>query len=384
MTRKNILIMSSNLWHSKLWFRRQHFARRFADSGWKVLYVNPSFTFLRPFSRKKHLSPSILLTFWRDIQLNSNLKIITLPPGIPFEGRYPQIRNINKKLFSIYIEHKTKKFFGNEPYTLICYSPFDAYLEMKNCNLTVYECVDDHSSYPEYAHIKEKITKAESLLMKKADIVTSTTLSLKEKNKKWRDDIALMPNGVDFCIFQKSNVESPAPEDLTGIRRPIIIYVGAIYEWFNLPLVRKMCDIHPEWGIVLIGPERILAKKTLPKNLYYLGIKDWKLIPSYLKAADVGIIPFIETDLTRNVNPLKLYDYFAVGLPCVSSFMFEIKKFEEPYILEIAKNDDDFIKAIERNIGKKDRKLDKKISIAKAHSWDKIFVTFSDLILSHM
>lgn len=382
--KKNIVMISTTNWNSKLWFRRQHFAHRFARSGWKVLYVNPSFTFMRPFHKNKTqgLKPSMLFSFLADRQIDNNLKVITLPPGIPFEGRIPMIKNIDKKISGFYIEQKARQFFKNEPYVLICYNPFDVYLSMKNSSLLIYECVDDYTGDPGFFHIRNEVCAAESLLMKKADIVTATASSLREKKQRWNNNITIVPNGVDFSQFQNIISENTIPADIAHIKPPVVMYIGAIYDWFNFPLVKKICDTHPEWSVVLIGPDKILSKQIMPKNLYYLGTKDWKELPGYLKAADVGIIPFIENEYIQNINPLKLYDYFAAGLSCVSSFMYEIKKYEEPYILEIAQNDDDFIKAIERNIGKKEMKLNKKISIAKRHSWDNIFLTFKDLIVS--
>ena len=377
-------MISTTHWDSKLWFRRQHFAHRFAQAGWKVLYINPSFTCLRPFIKNKSqdLKPSMLFSFLFNRQIEENLNVVTLPPGIPLEGRIPQIKNVDKKICSYYIEKKARQFFNNEPYILICYNPFDIYYSMKNSSMVVYECVDDYTGDPGFSHISNQIVEAERLLMKRADIVTATAGSLKRKKQAWNDNIAVIPNGVDFTQFSNHKQGDITPSDIEHIKHPIIIYVGAIYEWFNYPLIMKMCEMHPEWSVVLIGPNKQLTQQKMPANLYYLGTKDWKELPGYLKMADVGIIPFIENEYILNINPLKLYDYFAAGLSCVSSFMYEIKKYEEPYVLEIARNDADFIKALERNIGKKECKLEKKLSIAKEHSWDSIFQTFCNLITS--
>jgi len=379
--KKNILMVSTKFWDSKCWFRCQHFAQRFTNLGWKVFYVNRSFTLLRPFKSISEIHPFRLLSFLHDSQIKENLKVITLPPGIPFEFKYPQIAIFNKKFFGSYIEYKAKHFFRNEPYVSIYYNPFDIYLGIKNSCLSIYECIDEHVGIPANMHIKEEVYEAERLLIEKADIVSVTASSLKKKRGKWRDDIVLIPNGVDFLKFENNNYKA-IPKDINYIKHPIIIYVGCIDEWFNLTLVKKICAIHPEWSVVLIGSENMLKGQILPNNLYCLGVKDRKDIPFYLKVADLGIIPFVENELTLNANPLKLYEYFAAGLSCVSSFIYEIKKYEEPYVLEIARNDNDFIKAVERNIYKKEYKFDKKIHIAKAHSWDKIFIMFKNLILS--
>jgi hypothetical protein len=381
---KNVVIVSTSWWDSKLWFRRQHFAQRFAEHGWKVLYVEPHITLLRPFKKKAELSVLKLIAFMQDRKISEGLKVISLPPGIPFENRYTEIMEWNKRIFSYYIEYKAMQYFEKKEYILICYDPFDAYLKMKNCSLMIYECVDEHAGYPENARIKNKIHEAEMLLVKKADIVTATSTSLKEMKSMWRHDIYFSPNGVNVNTYERGCCEK-IPLELEKIRRPIIIYVGAIFEWFNLGLVKKICMDRPEWSIVLIGPERILSKeKILPDNLRYLGAKHWRNIPSYIKSADLGIIPFVENELTMNVNPLKVYEYFAAGLACVSSFIWELKKYEEPYVLEIARDEVSFIAAIERNLRNKDYNYEKRVAIAREHSWDYIFNSFMNLILGKM
>jgi hypothetical protein len=41
--------------------------------------------------------------------------------------------------------------------------------------------------------------------------------------------------------------------------------------------------------------------------------------PRYAKAFDVAVCPFVQDELSRNVNPIKLREYLSAGVPVVAS-----------------------------------------------------------------
>jgi glycosyltransferase involved in cell wall biosynthesis len=50
-------------------------------------------------------------------------------------------------------------------------------------------------------------------------------------------------------------------------------------------------------------------------------------LPAYVQAFDVGIIPYVLNDWTRAVDPLKLLEYLAAGIPVVSTPIPEVHKY---------------------------------------------------------
>jgi hypothetical protein len=60
----------------------------------------------------------------------------------------------------------------------------------------------------------------------------------------------------------------------------------------------------------------------------------------------VGIIPFVVNALTLNVNPIKLREYLAAGLPVVSTRLPEIEPYGE--VVHLAANEGEFIEGIEK------------------------------------
>ena len=59
-----------------------------------------------------------------------------------------------------------------------------------------------------------------------------------------------------------------------------------------------------------------LAKHT---NVRMLGVVPYDEMVGYLTEIDVAIVPHLRNHLTEKMNPLKVYNYFAAGLPVVST-----------------------------------------------------------------
>ena len=147
--------------------------------------------------------------------------------------------------------------------------------------------------------------------------------------------VAHIPNGVDVQHFSSSY--GPRPPDIGSVPRPIAIYVGAMDVWFDFEIVDALADALPDVSFVLIGPDE-LARRRLRnrRNVHLLGTRPYRDIPAYLHHADVGLIPFDvrgHAELVAGIHPLKLYEYFAAGLPVVATEWTELVAMKSPAIL---------------------------------------------------
>ena len=68
-------------------------------------------------------------------------------------------------------------------------------------------------------------------------------------------------------------------------------------------------------------------------------------LPRRMSNFDVAVIPFLRMPLTLATNPLKLYEYFCLGIPVVSTRLPEIELFHD--LVYLSEGADDFVRQLE-------------------------------------
>lgn len=206
-------------------------------------------------------------------------------------------------------------------------------------------------------------------LLDESDYVIASAKTLQEELYSRHNDkkIGLVANAVNTNLF-KPQGQYRKPMDLV-ISKPIIMYVGAMWgEWFDWKLVEFCLKKGKYWNFVFIGgiPEdKEHSYNSKFPNLFFLGLKQQKDLPSYLAYASVCIIPFRNDHITKYVNPLKVYEYLAMHKPVVTSDMEELR--DLPYVF-CSKTKADFFNNI--NIAIK-KKIDEKLidTFTRKNNW---------------
>ena len=218
-------------------------------------------------------------------------------------------------------------------------------------------------------------------LLREADRVSVTSLPLAALARAGgARNPRVIGNGVEAARFQAAPPATHLPGDP---RAPVLGYVGSLHSWFDLPLVLGLAHAFPEARVVLVGPappatgdEIERAQKDAP-NLFWLGARPYAEVPSLVRAFRVGLIPFRRTPLTEAVNPVKLYEYAAAGVPCVTTrFTDEVDAWGEA--ARVATDEKAFIAACGALL---ERPVDPAPlhAFARRHDWDEIgkeFVRF--------
>lgn len=125
-----------------------------------------------------------------------------------------------------------------------------------------------------------------------------------------------LPNGIEVDRI-------PGEERVVEDRPQRVIYVGAVAEWFDLPVVERWARGLPDVTFDIVGPNRLGLASELP-NVRFLGPVRYDQVPELLLGARCGIIPFRIQRLTRGVHPLKLYEYLAAGCTVLSADLPEV------------------------------------------------------------
>ena len=77
-----------------------------------------------------------------------------------------------------------------------------------------------------------------------------------------------------------------------------------------------------EGRLVLVGPELLSAHERVrlqTAGAVLLGPRSHTTIPAYLQHAEVLVVPHVVNAFTESLDPIKAYEYAAVGRPVVST-----------------------------------------------------------------
>ena len=159
-------------------------------------------------------------------------------------------------------------------------------------------------------------------LMGEAAWVNATSLSLGEQARRLgARRLLAIGNGVEWDRFANA-AAGPEPAELAGLPRPRILYAGSVAEWLDLDLLFAVARRLPAMAFPVIGPVRPGLAKALraaPGNVRFFGAKPYAEVPAWLAHSQAALIPFRISPLTAAVDPVKIYEYLAAGLPVLAT-----------------------------------------------------------------
>lgn len=124
-------------------------------------------------------------------------------------------------------------------------------------------------------------------------------------------NISVVANGYDMRTLP--------PATAGEIGAPVIGYVGTLADWFDWPLVVELAESLPDATVRLIGPVFGAKPPNLPSNVELLPACTTSDAMQYVRRFTVGLIPFRINRLTASVDPIKFYEYRALGVPVFST-----------------------------------------------------------------
>lgn len=243
----------------------------------------------------------------------------------------------------------------------------------------IYYCVDDYTQFQ--CHDREHVVAREREQLLRADLVVTTAERLHAVKSAIRPDAKLVPHGVDYDLFARAWRERPPePADLAGIQRPIFGFFGLVHHWVDCSLLARVAESRPVYSFVLIGDtvSDVSALRALP-NVHLLGRRPHAELPAYCAAFQGGLLPFVRNRMTDCVNPIKLQEYLAAGLPVVATPIPEATRYEDGVIL--AAGAEEFARACDAaaaNYGPESR--ERVSCLVQNDSWDARVELLSTLV----
>jgi len=269
------------------------------------------------------------------------------------------------------------------PILYIWHPSFANVIGQLNERLVVYHCYDEYSAFS--GSDRTQVEEAEGRILDAADLVLTVSKGLYSRKRARNANTYLVPNGVDYPLFAAAqDPVTLVPSELDALPRPRIGCVTRIVpEDFDAELLRTVFTTRSDWSFVVVGPEcsaspALAELKALP-NVYFLGCRQLTELPSYLKAFDACLIPYVLTGAKRFADPLKLYEYLAAGKPVVSTPLPGHTTFGD--VVTFASDASDWIEAIDEAIRTDSpESIRRRQDVARQNTWDDRVAIVSHLI----
>ena len=183
----------------------------------------------------------------------------------------------------------------------------------------VYDCMDELS---QFTGAPARLRHHESRLLRHADVVFTGGYELWSRKREVHHDVHCFGCGVEFEHFaQAGDPGTMIPPDIDFMARPIVGWFGVVDERFDYALVEQMARLRPHWSFAMVGPIVKIDPNLLPQapNLFWMGGRDYSVLPNYCRAFDVCFMCFARNAATEYINPTKALEYLATGRPVIST-----------------------------------------------------------------
>jgi len=315
-----------------------------------------------------------------------NDRIVQVTPFVLPGAKRPWVRKIHQRMLVAQIRRAVRSVqrSGQKPVQVWSFAPdVPGLVGQFGEECFLYYCVDEHS---QFKGVDERtVSAAEAALIDRADLVITTSEALYQSKRAMRADAVLVRHGVDYDRFARAWREPlPRPTDLPNAPGPILGFFGLIDFWIDCKLIAEVARLRPQYQFVLIGDCKVDVGelRKLP-NVHFLGRRPNESLPAYCAAFDIGLLPFDTGPMTRNVNPIKMYEYLAAGLPVISTPMPEAERFSGP--IQIVQSAEQFAQTCDDVLAADHDGRRRQISdVVRSESWLSKVELLSEIVTSRL
>ena len=297
--------------------RPHHFAAALARR-FEVVYVEPHRSIARialEHVRRATVEPGTALPL--------GLHRLEAGPVLPWSGYLPQLNALNYS----HAAGRVRAFLGERglraPRVVVATFPkhVDALRHFPGVPV-IYDVMDDYPGFFDrwQGRVIERLHRR---LLRAATRVTVSSRVLEERHRGQTSALQWIGNGVEEEFVFACGSATPDPE-IAALPAPRLGYLGTLGDWIDIEAIRVLATAFPRGTVVLVGPVQTRLA-GLPRNVRVVGTLPRGRLPGVLAAFDVGLVPFRRSRLTDAVNPIKIYEYFAAGLPVLAADLEELR-----------------------------------------------------------
>lgn len=323
-----ILITQESDWLGKGPHQQHHLAEKMSLRGHEIRVIDFEISWRR--NRQKALY-SGRKVFTNVSKVYKGAKVTIIRPAI-FKMRWLDYAYL---LFSHWkeIDRQIRDF---APDIIIGFGILNTYLALRAARKTgipfIYYFIDVlHTLIPEgfFQPVGEKLTV---WALKQSDAI----IVINEKLREYVVEKGAPPSrtylvgaGVDFERFNPA-IGGKTVRGKYGIKEDdiVFLFLGGAHHFSGVKEVAlelaKVNDARFKLLVVGDGDAydellRMRDKSDLREKLILTGRRPYDEIPALIGASDICLVPFRNVEITRNVVPIKMYEYMAMGKPVIST-----------------------------------------------------------------
>ena len=320
----------------------------------------------------------------KEIRLDNGatISILSLPPILPFNwtgwrGIYKLIETMNYHIISERIKTTLKQLNFKSDVVINAFNPFfgNAIPKLFPATPVIYYCYDNIAAS---AWASKHGGRLEKEFAENATAAILSSDALKE-NKAWKIPMHVVKNGVDLRIFNRALHQTKINND-----KKIIGYVGSIDERLDFDLLKKLLVANPQFDFHFIGRvvTPLAEQLNVLQNVKFFGAVAPERLPGMMQHFEAGIIPFVKNDFTRNIYPMKVNEYLAMGVPVVSTSFARF--FDLDDFIELADDETTFSAKLKEVIdSNSDLKRLQRKAKANSNSWEQKSTEFENILMRY-
>jgi glycosyltransferase involved in cell wall biosynthesis len=290
------------------------------------------------------------------------------PPVLPLPG-VPAAERVNRVVLAARLRSLCRRLTLRRPILWTFLPNVNWLLGRLHERMVIYHCVDEYSEFSGVP--KDVIVRMERELVQRADIVFTSAEKLCAERREINPRTHFIPHGVDVAHFSRAldPATAVAPE-IAALPKPVIGFFGLLADWVDLDMIGALARARPQWSFALVGKSQtnLDAVQGLP-NVHLIGQRPYAVLPGFCRGFDVGLIPFRMNELTLRVNPLKLREYLAAGLPVVSTPLPEVVRYQG--VVRIATTQAGFLQEIEAALTERTSERDRgRVAMMQREGWE--------------
>ncbi len=352
----------------------------------KVLYVNNPPTYKNIWQEKRWsaLGSSLETIFLKE---GGQVHVLHPSPVLPInwlkqEGLYQTLLAQNARVLARNIRGAMRELEMANPIVINAFNPFygkhlAGKLDEKHL---LYYCYDEISAAP---WCQAHGAKAEADFIPLTDLVITSSQALLERKQMLHPHTFLVENGVNFSLFHQA---FHLKKNKHQAQKTTIGYLGSLDDRLDYALLAHCIQQLPNCQFSFVGRVQSQVGRRILKaypNVKLWGAKSPAELPNYLKDFDVGLIPFVKNEFTRNIYPLKINEYLAAGIPVVATDFAPLDAFDD--LVYVASDAHEFLVGVRSGLEPEEAsRVATRVEMARSNAWEQRAGKLSDILESRL